>query len=658
MKKALFTLACLALAGGVLGTSASASPSVNVEVTPTIARADETSSSDPGTSEPTNPVVNFVPSFGSYNDTAWGFSYVGMSADPAFPDFGIWTDQNAIVGDNDTYVIHPDGSIEYIDSWTSHGTYLRIYQGLMDRHGDVIVVPEGWGFINSEYTPTTTFQVEQEYKFVCTLDNGAFGEWEVFQAPTGITIEGGDLEIGTTDPARTLTANIEGETNGYLYWRSANTSVARIDSNGLLTPVGAGTTTVTAFVGDVEATINVTVEEGRDPSTITSATFENIPNYFSVTKDSDPSTFAPDLTDVVFNYEDGSQSGIVEIPAEDITISEFSTAEAGRIDVEVTVAYEGYDITGTIAVDVYEVQTYDRAPGSVSIIDWWQYGMFIDCSNVSLNDVNISKGEACLDEIASYITYKRGDEEIGITVNQLQYRICILPDFLKDENGSFIGTADNYLELYQVGDILTLEAGTPTYFWTGESDPGDQMIAGTGEIRLEGRFAESHSYRFNGSGWSVYVATEGLEVENENITLEVGQTARAGITRVPSNATSGTITYESSNTEVATVTTSGVIVGVAAGTCDITGTWTDPDDPNHTYEAVVHVTVTGGGSTSSSEPNPPTSSEPGTSEPTEPTDGGGLGTGAIIGIVIGVIAAVVVVGLVVFFVVRKKKKAN
>ena len=379
MKKALFTLACLALAGGVLGTSASASPSVNVEVTPTIARADETSSSDPGTSEPTNPVVNFVPSFGSYNDTAWGFSYVGMSADPAFPDFGIWTDQNAIVGDNDTYVIHPDGSIEYIDSWTSHGTYLRIYQGLMDRHGDVIVVPEGWGFINSEYTPTTTFQVEQEYKFVCTLDNGAFGEWEVFQAPTGITIEGGDLEIGTTDPARTLTANIEGETNGYLYWRSANTSVARIDSNGLLTPVGAGTTTVTAFVGDVEATINVTVEEGRDPSTITSATFENIPNYFSVTKDSDPSTFAPDLTDVVFNYEDGSQSGIVEIPAEDITISEFSTAEAGRIDVEVTVAYEGYDITGTIAVDVYEVQTYDRAPGSVSIIDWWQYGMFIDC---------------------------------------------------------------------------------------------------------------------------------------------------------------------------------------------------------------------------------------------------------------------------------------
>lgn len=73
---------------------------------------------------------------------------------------------------------------------------------------------------------------------------------------TDITVEAG-TDVQLTGVVRDNFGNlVEGAT---LDWDSSNPAAATIDSNGLLTPVGAGSTTITLAVGDVEDTSPVAV---------------------------------------------------------------------------------------------------------------------------------------------------------------------------------------------------------------------------------------------------------------------------------------------------------------------------------------------------------------------------------------------------------------
>lgn len=57
--------------------------------------------------------------------------------------------------------------------------------------------------------------------------------------------------------------------------------------------------------------------------------------------------------------------------------------------------------------------------------------------------------------------------------------------------------------------------------------------------------------------------------------VEVGKTTTLAAVVTPSDATTKTIAFKSSDDTIATVNGSGVVTGVAAGTADITVTTTD-----------------------------------------------------------------------------------
>ena len=71
------------------------------------------------------------------------------------------------------------------------------------------------------------------------------------------------------------------------------------------------------------------------------------------------------------------------------------------------------------------------------------------------------------------------------------------------------------------------------------------------------------------------VAVTGVSVSPTTLTLEKGKTSTLTATVTPSNATDKTVTWSSSNTSVATVTSAGVVKGVAAGSATITATTND-----------------------------------------------------------------------------------
>ncbi len=84
------------------------------------------------------------------------------------------------------------------------------------------------------------------------------------------------------------------------------------------------------------------------------------------------------------------------------------------------------------------------------------------------------------------------------------------------------------------------------------------------------------------------VAVTGVTVSPTTKSLAVGDTQQIDVTVSPSNATNKAVTFSSSDAAKASVSNTGVITGVAAGTATITVTTADGSKT-----ATVAVTVTG-----------------------------------------------------------------
>ncbi len=90
------------------------------------------------------------------------------------------------------------------------------------------------------------------------------------------------------------------------------------------------------------------------------------------------------------------------------------------------------------------------------------------------------------------------------------------------------------------------------------------------------------------------VDTTGVNVTPASLTIDEGQTGTLSASVTPSNATNQSVTWSSSNTNVATVNGSGIVTGVNAGNAIITAT-TSNGNFTDTTNVTVNDTNTGGG---------------------------------------------------------------
>ena len=114
--------------------------------------------------------------------------------------------------------------------------------------------------------------------------------------------------------------------------------------------------------------------------------------------------------------------------------------------------------------------------------------------------------------------------------------------------------------------------------------------------KIFGDAAEHSSYKdacmaaYPGDGSSTPIAPTGISLNRTNASIEVGATTQLTATLEPFGAT-GTVTWSSNNTSVATVSSTGLVTGVSEGSATITASVSG-------YNAICTVTVTnGGGST-------------------------------------------------------------
>ena len=156
---------------------------------------------------------------------------------------------------------------------------------------------------------------------------------------------------------------------------------------------------------------------------------------------------------------------------------------------------------------------------------------------------------------------------------------------------------------------LKLSDFTPSIWWVGDRADGGffaiQMLnalstegfslqttkkgKGTMSLNIMGHFSMN---AIDTVPMNFYVvegddSSTSLVLDKSSLAVEAGNTATITATTTPSGKT---VTWQSLNTDVATVSSSGVVTGVAAGTTQIIASFTDNDV---TYSAFCTVTVTG-----------------------------------------------------------------
>ena len=397
-----------------------------------------------------------------------------------------------------------------------------------------------------------------------------------------------DLSITTSSEYSQISAGVDVQmeyevANGFgtPYFTTSDETVATVTKSGLVTGVKEGEVTITAHLGEETVDFPMTILEASPIVGMEIAS----PYTVWIAKDATPAIPAFKAHLVFENGQTGADFALTE----DNCQFAVDTSTLGEKTGKLTIAYQGASYEVDVPVSVYEIG--DVSIKEVSIVEWFSFAIFIQYPDSTANTANITSDIGQLDSIFDHITYTRADGT-DILVNGGYMlsggNLAIFPF------GGETLTIDNYNEYYLAGDVIRLEKGLKIWMWTGEKEntgsDNNAIKAGTGMYICEGILQETVEYRYDGNVWGVYVEYTDVSAGSLDITVEAGKNVDSNVSRVPSNATTGTFTYVSSDETIATVSSRGVIKGLKEGTCTITATL--DGGPAGAKTVVLNVTVT------------------------------------------------------------------
>jgi len=325
--------------------------------------------------------------------------------------------------------------------------------------------------------------------------------------PTGISLNKNvtTINVGANE---TITATIDPTTatNQNVTWKSSNTAVATVDSNGKVVGVSAGTAiiTVTTMDGSKTASCTVTVS---NPINVTSVKLNKT------------------STNIIVGANETLSAIITATLAPTNNISIKVTWKSSNTAVA-TVDSSGNIVgikAGTAVITVTTVDGSKKATCAVKVSD------LVNVTGISLNkssaELNVGANYTLIPTIAKTATTK------GVAWKSSDTTIATV-----DANGKVVGAS----------------VGTATI--TVTSLDGSKTATCT---------------------LTVSIPVTKVSLNKSSSAVIVGANDSLTATIIPTNATLKDVTWKSSNTAVATVDSSGKIVGVKVGTSVITATAND-----------------------------------------------------------------------------------
>jgi len=440
-------------------------------------------------------------------------------------------------------------------SWTTIATQVGMPAG--PRTDNVSVNGTG-RYIKMVGTARNTVYGYSIYEF------GVYGAPAVVVHPTSVSVAPAAASAvvgGTTQLSATVLPS--NTTNPSVTWSSSNTAIATVNASGLVTGVAAGTAVITATTvdGALTSTSNVTV------STVAVTGVSVSPATFSLSiagnKQLTPAIVPANASNKNVTYT-SSNTAIATVSASGLVTgvaAGTATITVKTVDGNFT-ATSAVTVTSTPPFDLkIEAETYNGKSTSPQSEACSDAGAGLDMGYINTNDwmtwaVNIPT-------TATYTVSFR----VASPNSNAQLRLDA------NAGATVFGTANipntgGWQNWQTVTVSITLNAGSYNL----------------GMNALTGGFNINWLEIVGGSVTPVSVT--GISV-TATASVAIGATSQLTATITPSNATNKNVNWSSSNTAIATVSASGLVTGVAAGTANITATSVDGS-----YSAVSVITVT------------------------------------------------------------------
>ena len=378
------------------------------------------------------------------------------------------------------------------------------------------------------------------------------------------------VAVGSTT---TLTATTENAGSASVTWTSSNTSVATV-SGGVVTGVAAGTATITAKI-----TVSGTTYQATSTVTVTSSGGgSSSDDYYEKVTSSSNLTSGQYL--IVYEsgslaYNGGSSTlntaGAtisVSISSNQIPVS--STTEAAEFTIDTS--------AGTIkSASGYYIGNTSSSTNQTQFSTSTAYTNNISYNSSGYVDIVSSAGCYLRYNTSGYFRYYKAASYSNQQAIQLYKKVSSgSGTTLTDPTLSFASSSVSVTAGSTVTNKATTNStATVTY---SSSDTSVATVSSSGVITgvaagtctITASVAATSTYNAKSVTCSVTVnrATQTVSFTNSSASTTVGHT----VTNTASTTGNGSITYSSSNTSVATVSSTGVVTGVAAGTATITAT--------------------------------------------------------------------------------------
>ena len=370
------------------------------------------------------------------------------------------------------------------------------------------------------------------------------------------------IEKGQTE---TLTATILPETftDKSVTWKSSNTKVATVTSSGKVKGIKAGTATITctSVVSGSKATCKVTVGyvkldntelvvEKTKTATLTATVYpSSLTDKSVIWKSSKPSVATVSSDGVVTGVKAGTA-----------TITCTSNATGLSTTCQVTVSYVKFEEseyilektkTLTLTPKVYPSSLEDKSVTwkssnkSVAIVtsDGEVYGVKAGTATITCTSVATGVSTTCKVTVG-YVKLDKTEAIVEKTKTKT-LKATVYPSKLEDKSVTWKSSNESVATVTSSGKVKGIKAGKTTITCTSKA---------------------------TGLSTTCKVTVGYVKLDQTEVSVKKGKTLTMTATVYPSSLTDKSVTWESSNTAVATVTKAGKVKGIKAGMAIITCT--------------------------------------------------------------------------------------
>lgn len=377
----------------------------------------------------------------------------------------------------------------------------------------------------------------------------------------------------------TATVNPNDATDKTVIWNSSNTAVATVNSTGKVTAVSGGSASITAKAGEKQATCAITVtvpveSVSLDRENITLEE-ENSTTLVATVKPNDATDKAVTWDSSNTSIATVDQSGKVK------AVKEGSSRISARVGdkqatCSVTVKKQVIAVTSVtlnktvLSLDKGQAETLTA---TVKPDDATDKTVAWSSSNTSIVTVDQSGKVIAVNEGSATITAKAGEKRATCSVAVKKNVIAVTSVALNKTELSLIKGQSETLTVTVKPD----DATDKTITWSSSNinvatvDGGKVIAVGGGNTTITAKAGDKQAT----CAVSVTVPVESITLNNTSVTLKEGESLTLTATISPKDATDKKIIWTSSANSIATVDSSGKVIGIKEGSTTITATTMD-----------------------------------------------------------------------------------